>query len=446
MKLEIREDSKNYVCTVVKLPVKQKVEGLDKLVKVTIFGNDVLTQKDTDENALYLFFPAECQISSEYLSANNEYRHSNLNKQQGAKPGFFEDNGRVKAIKFKGVISTGYIAPLDTLLPLMDIKGFKEGDEFTDVNGHNLCKKYKVVHQQATSTKESRYNKKLKRFNKLVPNQFRFHNDTSPLAKNLHQFKPEDIIVITDKWHGTSAIFSNVLINKKLSIKEKVAKWLGIDVVTTKHDNLYASRSVIKNQYINEEVTPGYYNEDIWKTVHEEIKDKIEPGISIYGEIVGYLKSGKMIQKGYDYACQLGQKPDEPLLLVRPEPEHKFVVYRITYTKPDGTVIEFSWQQIKNYCTKYSLETVKELYFGTLNAFVDDWGPETFFDWLTANYLEKDCTYCVNKVPAEGIVVRKDGQETYSAYKLKAKRFFERETKQLDEEAKAGEINIEDNA
>jgi len=456
MKLEIREDSKNYACTVVKLPVKQKVEGLDKLVKVTIFGNDVLTQKDADETCLYLFFPAESQIANMYLYTNNEYRKSNLNKDQGSKPGFFEDSGRVKAIKFKGVISTGYLAPVSTLDKgyAINWKNLKEGDEFTDIDGINICKKYKVVHQHATAgqSTESRYNKKLKRFNKLVANQFRFHVDTSQLAKNLHMFHPEDIIVITDKWHGTSAVFSNLLVNKELTWKEKLAKWLGIDVISTYYDNLYSSRSVIKNQYINKEATAGFYNEDIWKVVDDEVKSKIEPGISLYGEIVGFLPSGKHIQKGYDYGCN-----SESFMTLKPE--HKFLVYRITYTKPDGSVIEFSWQQIKDYCKKYELETVKELYFGTAKNLqvifittlesqleaverIDnlDYWRNRLFMYLQEVYLEKDCKWCVNKVPSEGIVVRRDGLETYSAYKLKAKRFLERETKELDK----GEENIED--
>ncbi len=427
MKKEIRDDSKNYTCVVVKLPPKQAVVGLDKLVKVTVFGNDVLTQKDTDENGLYLFFPAECQISEDYLSKNNEFRHKEKNADK-TKGGFFEDTARVKAIKFKGVISSGYIAPISTLIGVVGddhyvLSKLKEGDEFTDLDGVNICKKYKITYQQSTST-ESRHNKKLKRFDKLVPNQFRFHQDTSQLARNLHLFEPDQIVVITDKWHGTSAIYSNVLVNKKLNWVEKLAKKLGLDIVDKVYDKLYASRSVIKNQYINKEVTAGFYNEDIWGVVDKEVREKIEQGITLYGEIVGYLASGKMIQKNYDYGALRG--------------EHKFLVYRITYTKPDGNVIEFSWQQIKDYCKKYSLETVRELYFGRLSALpIMD---RTMFEWLQFNYLEQDCKYCVSKVPAEGIVVRIDGKDTYSAYKLKAKRFLEGESKTLD----GGEVNIED--
>ncbi len=457
MKLEKIEGSENYAVTVVKLPPKQAVPGLDKLVKVTVFGNDVLVGKDTSQEGLYLFFPAECAINSGYLAANNEFRHSNLNGDQ-SKTGFFEDSGRVKAIKFKGVTSTGYLAPVNSLDgQLNDWRLLKEGMEFNICDGYILCKKYKIIRTQATTTKDSRFNKKLKRFSKLVPNQFRFHETTSQLAKNLHQFTPQDIIVITDKWHGTSAVFSNVLIRKKLTLLDKLAKWIfGVHVVDKYYDTIYSSRSVVKNEFINTDIKTnslgGYYNEDIWGVVNKELVGKIEQGISIYGEIVGYLESGKEIQKGYDYGCEKGLVGDATFDATGVDtPEHKFVVYRMTYTKPDGSLIELSWQQIKDYCKKYNLETVKELYFGlAFNAqrfcgddhlFVnaEDF-QQHFFPALQSYYLEKDCVHCKNKVPAEGICVRIDGRETYMTYKLKSKRFLERETKELDK----GEVNIEE--
>lgn len=471
MKLTIREDSKNYCATVVKLPPKQAIPSLDKLVKVTVFGNDVLTQKDTDEDQLYLFFPAECAISAEYLSKNNEFRESTLNIDH-AQTGYFDPSGRVKAIKFKGVISTGYLAPVTTLYPILQDKVILllEGMEFTDIDGINICKKYipKHLHIQGQGNKESRYNKKLKRFDKLVPNQFRFHQDTSHLAKNLHLFNPDDIIVITDKWHGTSAVFGNVLINTQLTWFQKLAAKLVLPsikkyLIFKDYDYIYSSRSVVKNQYINKEQGGGYYGEDIWAVVNKELTGKIETGIILYGEIVGYLPSGKMIQKAYDYSCSPGLSgkasniTNEGYIMCTDtdNPEHKFLVYRITYTKPNGEVIEFSWQQIKEYCKKYSIEHVKELYFGrafeshewtgdgrdikdTTNNY-PDW-REKFFEVLQKEYLEKDCPHCRNKVPAEGVIVRIDGKQTYSAYKLKSKRFLERETKALD----AGEVSIED--
>ena len=111
--LKIREDSKNYTAQIIRLPVKQAVTGLDNLVECNYQGNSCLIGKDSDPDILYIFFPAECQISHDFLNQNNLYRHSELN-QDREKKGFFEDNRRVKSIKFKGVISTGFIIPLES--------------------------------------------------------------------------------------------------------------------------------------------------------------------------------------------------------------------------------------------------------------------------------------------------------------------------------------------
>lgn len=225
-----------------------------------------------------------------------------------------------------------------------------------------------------------------------------------------------------------------------------------------KYDNLYSSRSVIKNQYINTNINTnalgGYYNEDIWGVVNKELEGKIEQGISLYGEIVGFLQSGKEIQKGYSYGCKQYLSSRELGLLASNHEagEHKFLVYRITYTKPDGNVIEFTWNQIKSYCAKYGIETVKELYYGHAQMWIGPKEPDNswegwndrFFNSLVDNFLEKDCPYNPKGTPAEGIVVRIDGKDTYSAYKLKSKRFLEKESKQLDEDTKKGEVNIEE--
>ncbi len=450
MNKRIFEDSTNYTATIVKLHTMQDVPGLDNLKSVTVFGNQCLIGKDSNLNDLYVYFPAECKLSDDFLRYNNLYRHSELNFNTAQK-GFFDESGRVKAIKFKGVISTCFVMPINSLLHFVNTDDLELGDEFNEVGGVEICRKYKVVNQQSQGGgKESRYNKKLNRFDKLVPNQFRFHTDTAQLARNLHVFNPEDIIVISAKWHGTSAIFANVLIRAEVPwYRTLINKILNGHSDVKKYGNLYGSRTVIKNEYINKEVTPGYYNEDIWGTVNKELEGKIEEGITIYGEIVGFLASGKHIQKGYDYGCSpvginVDQENEDNLIGV---PHHKFVVYRITYTKPNGEVIEFCDEQINLYCKKYNLERVKVLYKGKLSNFWDTYcesehWQENFLNQLQASWsMEKDCPYCNNKVPFEGLVVRIDGKETYSAYKLKAKKFLAHETKELD----AGEVNIEDN-
>lgn len=408
MNLTIYETSKNYTATVVKLKNLTPVPWLDNLVKTTIFGNDCLVSKNSDANSLYLFFPAETTISDAFLRANNLYRHSEKNSD-GNQKGFFEDSGRVKAIKFKWIISTGFVIPLTSLEWIIKKHSLKEGDEFNEIDNIQICHKY-VKPIQISGGKGAKATRALKRFDKMIPNQFRFHESTANFWKFVEHLDKRSPTIVTNKLHGTSAVFSHVLVNRKLSLLERVAKFFGVKVQETEYDLLYASRTVLKNRYINSEASNGgFYGEDIWGVVMSEICKKIEKGITIYGEIVGFLPSGSFIQKWYDYGCRAG--------------EHKFYVYRITSTNADGEVIEFDWRQIKRYCEKYNLLYVPEILATYIEYTQDVINP----------YLEVDCNMCINKVPAEGVVIRMDHLDRFEVYKAKSKRFLEHETKMLDE-------------
>ena len=126
-----------------------------------------------------------------------------------------------------------------------------------------------------------------------------------------------------------------------------------------------------------------------------------------------------MIQKDYDYSCLPG--------------ESRVLIYRITKTSKLGLIHEYSWEEIKDFCEEHNLETVPELYYGT----IENWrthhtnNDETFLDSLKRVYLEQDCQYCTKKIPAEGICIRNESRNQI-AYKLKSKRFLEKETKELD--------------
>ena len=455
MKLTTYDHSVNYTCTVIELPVKQKVEGLDNLVRVEVFGNSCLVGKDSDPKDLYLFFPAESCLSEYFLKQNNLYRESQFNLDPTQK-GFFETSGRVKTIKFKGVISSGFIIPVSSLIELFSFgdthyvqSTLKAGDDFNEIDGVEVCRKYMNNAEKAQlgvtpkGDRQTKVNNAMKDL--LVPNQLRFHADTTHLAKSLYVFTHNDIIVITDKWHGSSCILAKVLINKKLNWYQKLLNKLGGKVPTKEYGYIYSSgkpRSALPKGIVHEKEGDKYvnkntdfYSSNIWKKAFDDHKHTLEDGITVYSELVGFTEGGSSIQKGYDYSCEPSQ--------------YKMVVYRITYTKLDGSVIEFSWQQIKDYCKKYELETVKELYFGKLSDFLISYmvdeadNMEKFFETLQKNFnMEKIDQYCRNKVPAEGMVVRIDGKHIYSAFKLKSKKFLAHETEELN----SGEVNMEDQA
>lgn len=447
--LKIRDDSTNYTCTVIKLPVKQTIPGLDNLVQVEVFGEACLIGKDSPADVLYLYFPAGCQLSDKFLKANNLYKEAQLNYDQNQK-GFFPPNGRVKGLKLRGIVSNGFVIPftsLECMYPYSegcDISGLEVGDEFNEWYGVEVCRKWVLKNTQPTAAKgdkQGRINNKMADL--LIPNQFRFHTETTHLAKNLHNINPEDILVITTKYHGSSCILSRVYVNKRLNKAQKLWNRLpGFPKFEARKMAYIASSGKPKSnlpkliQSVWENKGYDYYTSNIWKSALTKYRDCIEEGISLYGELVGFTEAGVYIQKSFDYKCEPNQT--------------RFVIYKITYTKPNGELIVFSWQQVKDYCAKYNLEHVKEFYFGRAKdllqelegiKFYGEWsgfGEALFGSLQKAFNLEKQCSECNNKVPAEGIVVWKDGAlSKYEVYKLKSKLFTLKESN--DEEA-----NIED--
>lgn len=417
----------NYLAKVVRLMHLRKHSNADKLQCVMLDGNNVIVGIDQKEGDLGVVFPLESQLSDWFLKQNNLYRDKTLNEDQ-TKAGFFELNGRIRALKLRGEKSEGFWVPAHNLgVSEHDLEKFLN-KEFDTVNGQLLVKKY-VIPSRMVSQKQGEPGSKkdiVKKQDLLVPGQFSFHIDTPQLGKNVWKLKPEHHITITQKLHGTSFICSKVLVKRKLSWKDKVAKFFGVSVVETEYKNLYASRRVIKNLGSQ---NPGFYgNEDIWGLVNERIAPCLSDSMTIYGEAVGYLPSGKWIQKGYDYGCKPG--------------EYKIWVYRITSTTPSGKVLEWSWQQVKSFCELAGLNYVPELWSGKAEEIL----PATELHWhdnllqkLKDTYLEKDCWLCTNKVPDEGIVVRVDNSLDFDVYKLKSFRFFEHESKMLD----SGEVDVE---
>ena len=54
--------------------------------------------------------------------------------------------------------------------------------------------------------------------------------------------------------------------------------------------------------------------------------------------------------------------------------------------------------------------------------------------------MEKNEPMCRNKVPREGIVIRKNDDEISEAFKLKCQKFLKREAEMIDEVEKGKEI------
>lgn len=444
MKLN-KPKNENYAAIVVEIKTLVPLENCDNVQAAIILGNQVIVDKSVKIGDVGLYFPLECQLSKEYLSANNLYRKKELNLDQ-TKAGYFEENGRIRCVKFRGHKSEGLFMPSGSLF-FIGTSGLNLNlnDCFDELNGIPICKKYYVLKptQSSDAFKQKGKGKQLRQ-SKLVENQFRFHEDTSMLYKNLHRINPDSLISITYKVHGTSGISSYVLCKRKITKRERIGAFLNniyTKLVTlgksryitleTEYDYLYSSRKVIKNPELNPNAQ-HYYNEDIWGIAHKELEPYLQKGLSLYYEIVGYLPNGGMIQKDYDYGCEVGK--------------HAIYIYRITQTNADGKVFEFSAKQVQDWCRKNGLTPVPQLFYNYafnltegIPADSDEEWREIFLEQVKKYYNEQDCYICKNKVPEEGCVIRIEGLD-FEAYKQKSNRFYELETKNLDK----GESNIED--
>lgn len=427
----------NYLAKVVQLENIRKHPNGDYLQLVDIDFQTVVTGMDANNGDIYIFFPVECCINADFLSKTNSFRNKELNIDPNSS-GFFEDKGRVRAMKLRGQKSMGYIVPINTVLNWADTENrvtINEeliNQEFDTVDGIQILKKYEVPSRiQSTSSKQG----KKPNISRIIDGQVHLHVDTKNLRKNAHMIKPDDVISITYKTHGTSWWVGNVMNKKHLSRTSRVMKWLGVDVNETEYDLIYGSRRVVKNSDLKDpKQQDHYFGYDLWKGIKDEIGHLIPKGFTLYGEMLGYDRNGKMIQKGFDYGCTP---------LNDDKPTHKLEVYRITNTNSDGSVTELSYPEIKEFCDRVGLQPPHLLFYGKAK----DWSPikedshwnEAFVKALEYDYNDKNCFMCDNKVPEEGIVVRKESLYDCESYKLKSFKFLEFETKELDK----GEVDLE---
>ena len=465
MKLQISKNAnQNYLSKIVNIQefIKHPDPKVER-IKCAVVDGFIITVGIDSEPGLYVYFPVLSQINPQLLQYLNLYRNKSLNKDP-EKTGYFEDKGVVKAINLRGVKSEGFLMPLVDLDNfLIDSINIGLGDtspntEFDEVEHAGksfwISKKYIVpVTRTPGAPGSSKERKKKKGLNKIIDEQFRFHYDTTLIKKCPHVIHPDDIIHISSKWHGTSGISAYVLCHKKLTFCERIAKWLTGNPFDI-YDYVYSSRTVIKNQYYNKNVTDGYYGCDVWKYADDYIKPFLVKGMTIYYEIVGYLPNGGWIQKNYDYGCEPPTQVTDPatgetIVQYKQGKHFKVLVYRITLTNVDGQVHEFSAHEVQTWCKQRNLLCAIEYYYGYAFGLypeleVDGGWSENFLQMLANDKsfnMEQNSPECINKVPHEGLVIKIENMKS-EAFKLKCFKFLGIE----QDAALAGESNIEDNS
>jgi len=114
-KLSTKAENSNYCARLIKLPAPRAHSNANKLLCVSVLGNNVITGISAKEGDSYVFFPLESSISVEYLADSNSLDDPALNKDKKTKGFFSPKHGRVKALSLRGEKSEGYVVPASTI-------------------------------------------------------------------------------------------------------------------------------------------------------------------------------------------------------------------------------------------------------------------------------------------------------------------------------------------
>ena len=406
----------NYCARVVKINSTNKLEWCDNLVGVNLFWYNILTWKDINLDSLHILITAETQLDEEFLYENNLYSSAEMNKDV-MKKGYIWKNWRIRAIKLRWHPSNAVLMPLDSLsyIPWMIV--LSEWDEFNELWGKEICRKYELPTKSKEGRNKVKWNSK--RYTRIDWKNFPEHFSTEQFLRNEFKFKVDDRIIITQKLHGTSVRLSNLEVKIRPTLIDKILRKKRCE-----YDYLAWSRRVIKDLK-SDKVFQHYYNVeewnlDIYNKALNEIKDKIPKDTIIYGELVGY-NGQSPIQKGYTYGEAVGN--------------FSLYIYRITSINADGLTVDWHRDIIKSFCKIKDLKYVPELD----RLYKSDFEYEDFLDTnFSKNEMEWKEVY--NERPIflepnmidEWICIRRESYPQPYITKIKSPLFYEFETKLLD--------------
>lgn len=407
-----------YCAYITTLKDLRKHSNADRLQCVEVFGQNVIVDLSYKDGQKVIFFPSDGQLSLEYAEANNLIRKKDENGNNIG--GYMDAEKRnVTAIRLRGEKSEGLVLPLETLSAYTDITKLKDGDQITILGGHEICRKY-IPHGNRRSGRNVSSKKKTVQKESVSYPFFEEHKDTAQLAYNMSAFKPGDTIYITRKLHGTSArTMKTVKVTKKNSA---IRRFFHLAPKVEKEVSVVSGsrRVVLKDMNKND----GYYSDNGFRRKHHDLlKDRLPEGCEIFYEIVGYVNEttpimGSVSNKGvkekeftkkfgdtttFSYGCKPG--------------ESEMYVYRMTMTTADGTVVEIPWETVEVWCERLGVKHVPDLekfIYTTpedLKARV-----QKYLDGMPADEIGKTHV-------AEGVVVRIDNRETFTAFKDKVFEF-----------------------
>lgn len=424
-----------YRAYVTKVKNIRPAENADRLNLCEAFGNTVVVDKNVNENDLYIYFPCDGQLSLEFCLNNNLLR-----KLPDGTPssGYMDpDKRNVIAIKLRGNKSDGLVLPLNCVSYTgVLLNELTEGLAFTTLNGHEICKKY-IPARQNRQGNVSEGNHVRKKKAPIAP-LFIEHADTEQLAYNLNAFKPNDLIEITLKMHGTSQRTGYLPMFKgyKKTLLDRIMRRDGTPIY--EYGYVSGTRRTVLNDWEG-----GFYGSNMFRKKHADFfEGKLHKGEEVYYEVVGFTDEGMPIMSSasnrklndkdflkkygetttFSYGCSCtgyytyGDGSYDML------PKSDFYVYRMTMTNEDGDVVEYTPDFMRYRCEQMGCKCVPVLWRGFLDD-TTDWNDAG----MTAGEQVKEIAERYYDGPdpigkthvREGVVIRILNRPKFCAYKHK---------------------------
>lgn len=422
-----------YVCRIKNL---RKHNNADRLMLGECFGNTVCVDTSYEVDELGIYFPTDGQVSPEFAECNNLLRKKDEN---GKSIGGYMDpmKRNITTIRLRGEKSDGLFLHLNCVSYTgVLLNELTEGLAFTTLNGHEICKKY-IPARQNRQGNVSEGNRVRKKKAPIAP-LFIEHADTEQLAYNLNAFKPNDLIEITLKMHGTSQRtgYLPMLKGYKRTLLDRIMRRDGTPIY--EYGYVSGTRRTVLNDWEG-----GFYGSNMFRKKHADFfEGKLHKGEEVYYEVVGFTDEGMPIMSSasnrklndkdflkkygetttFSYGCSCtgyytyGDGSYDVL------PKSDFYVYRMTMTNEDGDVVEYTPDFMRYRCEQMGCKCVPVLWRGFLDD-TTDWNDAG----MTAGEQVKEIAERYYDGPdpigkthvREGVVIRILNRPKFCAYKHK---------------------------
>jgi hypothetical protein len=370
----------------------------DRLKIGHIHGFRVIVGADTQDEELYVFFDCDGQLSEQFAQQHDLVRRKNEDGTHAG--GFFEEKRRVRAQPFRGVRSEGFAMPISSLaFTGYDIANIKDGDQFDELNGIPICNKY---YTQATKNAMGKAQKK-----NALKAAFPEHYETTQFR--FATLEAGDLVVITEKEHGTSVRYGFVQVERELNWFQRLMRR-----PKTYMDWVLGTRRAIlqKKNGSEYEFVGGFYGSgEPYTKAANRLYGRLKANEIVYAELVGYCSNGSPLfthslsklpelekQYGspitYSYGCLVG--------------ECRLRVYRITH---DGR--DLSYFEIQRRAEELGVELVTHL-----DMFVYD-GNKDALDARVQSYLEGPSLIDDTHI-REGVCIRVENKWGHKVFKEKS--------------------------